>query len=99
MSGGRPWPLLGDPGPGAGTIISLVVLKHPLTGQSKGIGLVRFSSVGEARRAKELLHGIPLQADSPMEVCPPPTVPVTRWEGGGPLPFPVVPGVPISKWA
>eukprot|EP00667_Euglena_gracilis_P001507 EG_transcript_1507 len=51
-----------------GTIISLVVLKHPLTGQSKGIGLVRFSSVGEARRAKELLHGIPLQADSPMEV-------------------------------
>eukprot|EP00668_Euglena_longa_P023721 GGOE01029636.1.p1 GENE.GGOE01029636.1~~GGOE01029636.1.p1 ORF type:complete len:540 (+),score=143.91 GGOE01029636.1:224-1621(+) len=51
-----------------GTIISLVVLKHPMTGQSKGIGLVRFSSVGEARRAKESLHGIPLQVNTPMEV-------------------------------
>uniref|UniRef100_A0A7S1JA44 RRM domain-containing protein n=1 Tax=Eutreptiella gymnastica TaxID=73025 RepID=A0A7S1JA44_9EUGL len=51
-----------------GNIISLVVLRHPLTGKSRGIGLVRFSSVGEARRAKESLHGMTLQPNCPLEV-------------------------------
>uniref|UniRef100_A0A7S4CT24 RRM domain-containing protein n=1 Tax=Eutreptiella gymnastica TaxID=73025 RepID=A0A7S4CT24_9EUGL len=39
-----------------------------MTGKSKGIGLVRFSSVGEARRAKESLHGMSLQPNTPLEV-------------------------------
>ena len=42
-------------------------LRH-LPGKSRGIGLVRFASVGEARRAKESLHGMTLQPNCPLEV-------------------------------
>eukprot|EP00668_Euglena_longa_P006212 GGOE01007369.1.p1 GENE.GGOE01007369.1~~GGOE01007369.1.p1 ORF type:complete len:517 (-),score=153.81 GGOE01007369.1:1219-2730(-) len=52
-----------------GTIVDLVVLKHLATGQSKGSGMVRFSTVEEASRAKETLNCARLPGlDYPLEV-------------------------------
>eukprot|EP00667_Euglena_gracilis_P001107 EG_transcript_1107 len=51
-----------------GRIISLVALTNPSTGHSRGTGFVRFSSVKEARVAKDTLHGFQLHPVLPLEV-------------------------------
>eukprot|EP00668_Euglena_longa_P026329 GGOE01032952.1.p1 GENE.GGOE01032952.1~~GGOE01032952.1.p1 ORF type:complete len:571 (+),score=153.86 GGOE01032952.1:41-1714(+) len=51
-----------------GRIVSLVALTDPVTGRSRGTGFVRFSSVKEARQAKEAMHGFLLRPDLPLEV-------------------------------
>eukprot|EP00667_Euglena_gracilis_P000990 EG_transcript_992 len=51
-----------------GRIVSLVALTDPVTGRSRGTGFVRFSSVKEARLAKEAMHGFLLRPDLPLEV-------------------------------